>query len=128
MLVALLASLLALGQAAEIPDLGTRKAGADWPGFLGTDHDSKSPERGLPGGWPAEGPRKVWERKLGDSYGICSIQRGRAFQFDRDGRKAVLLCLKSETGEELWRFEYPSEYTDMYGYDPGPRCCPVVDG
>jgi outer membrane protein assembly factor BamB len=115
-------------KAAEIADLGTRKAGIDWPGFLGPEHDSKSPERGLLTRWPAGGPRKVWERKLGDSYGICSVYRGRAFQFDRAGAKASLVCLKSETGEELWKFEYPSEYEDMYGYDPGPRCCPVVDG
>jgi outer membrane protein assembly factor BamB len=123
------AILLALStQDAEVPDLGTRKAGADWPGFLGPDHDSKSPERGLVARWPAEGLRKVWERKLGDSYDICSIYRGRAFQFDRDGKKAVLICMKSETGEELWKFDYTSEYDDMYGYDPGPRCCPVLDG
>jgi outer membrane protein assembly factor BamB len=115
-------------QDAEVPDLGTRKGGVDWPCFLGPDHASKSPEHGLILPWPAQGPRKVWERKLGDSYGICSIYRGRAFLFDREDKKAVLLCLKSETGEEIWRFEYPSEYDDMYGYDPGPRCCPVLDG
>jgi outer membrane protein assembly factor BamB len=123
------ALILALGlvpQDAEVTDLGTRKGGVDWPGFLGPDHDSKSPERGLK--WPAEGPRRVWERRLGISYGICSIYRGRAFQFDRSGKNAVLYCLKSETGDELWKFEYPSEYDDMYGYDPGPRCCPVLDG
>jgi outer membrane protein assembly factor BamB len=113
-------------QDAEVPDLGTRKAGVDWPGFLGPDHDSKSPERGLK--WPAEGPRKVWERPLGVSYGICSVYRGRVYQFDRTGKNAVLYCLKSETGEELWKFEYASEYDDMYGYEPGPRCCPVLDG
>src|SRR6185436_10363636 len=116
----------AASQDAAVPDLGTRKAGIDWPGFLGPDHDSKSPERGLK--WPAEGPRKVWDRRLGDSYGICSVYRGRVFQFDRSGKNAVLYCLKSETGEELWKAEYVSEYDDMYGYDPGPRCCPVIDG
>lgn len=128
-LLSLLAALPGVeAQDAPPPDLGTRKAGVDWPCFLGTDHDSKSPERGLVLPWPAQGPRKVWERKLGDSYGICSVYRGRAFLFDREDKKAVLLCLKSETGGEIWRFEYPSEYDDMYGYDPGPRCCPVLDG
>ncbi|MBI3857159.1 MAG: PQQ-like beta-propeller repeat protein [Planctomycetes bacterium] len=110
-------------QDAAVPDLGTRKAGVDWPGFLGPDHDSKSPEKGIQ--WP---PRALWRRNLGTSYGICSIYRGRAFQFDRSGKNAVLHCLKSETGEALWKFEYPSEYDDMYGYEPGPRCCPVLDG
>jgi outer membrane protein assembly factor BamB len=36
--------------------------------------------------------------------------------------------MKSETGEELWRFEYPTGYEDHFGYNNGPRCCPVVDG
>ena len=28
----------------------------------------------------------------------------------------------------VWKFEYPTDYEDLYGYDPGPRACPVVDG
>jgi len=28
----------------------------------------------------------------------------------------------------LWKFEYPTNYDDYYGYNNGPRCCPVVDG
>jgi outer membrane protein assembly factor BamB len=34
----------------------------------------------------------------------------------------------SETAEPLWTFEYPTDYVDSYGYNYGPRCCPVVDG
>ena len=36
--------------------------------------------------------------------------------------------MESTTGDELWRFEYQTDYEDMYGYNNGPRCCPVVDG
>ena len=35
---------------------------------------------------------------------------------------------KATTGKELWRFEYPTDYEDMYGYNNGPRSCPVIDG
>ncbi|HZE99803.1 MAG TPA: PQQ-binding-like beta-propeller repeat protein [Planctomycetota bacterium] len=124
--MSVLLALLML-QASDLPDLGTRKAGADWPCFLGPTHDGKSAEKGLPPKWPAEGPRIVWQRELGDGYAICSVARGRVYQFDRVGNKARLVCLKSETGGELWKFEYPNEYDDMYGYGPGPRCCPVID-
>ena len=41
---------------------------------------------------------------------------------------APLTCMESDTGTELWRFEYPTDYEDMYGYNNGPRSCPVVDG
>src|SRR5207302_13899 len=37
-------------------------------------------------------------------------------------------CLKSETGEFLWKFEYATDYEDYYNYNNGPRCSPVVDG
>jgi outer membrane protein assembly factor BamB len=112
----------------EVPDLRTRTSGIDWPGFLGPNRDGRSPERGLILPWPIGGPRIVWNRRIGESYAICSTSRGRLFHFDRHVDRARLTCMKSETGEELWRFEYPTRYRDLFGYDGGPRCCPVVDG
>jgi outer membrane protein assembly factor BamB len=41
---------------------------------------------------------------------------------------ARLNCWKADTGEELWRFEYPTDYRDKYNYNGGPRAGPVVDG
>ncbi|MDH3585182.1 MAG: PQQ-like beta-propeller repeat protein, partial [Phycisphaerae bacterium] len=52
----------------------------------------------------------------------------RLLHFDRHGRTARLTCMNSETGKELWRFEYATTYEDSYGYNNGPRACPVVDG
>jgi outer membrane protein assembly factor BamB len=113
---------------ASVPDLGTRKRGVDWPWFLGPTRDSKSSETGLVTPWLEQGPRIVWTRKLGEGYGIGSISRGRLLQFDREQDQAVLLCLNAETGEELWRFAYPTDYSDLYGYNGGPRASPVVEG
>jgi len=110
------------------PDLGTRPVGVDWPGMLGPHGDSKSPEQGLITPWPEDGPRVVWQRTLGTGYGAPSIARGRLYLFDRIGNQATLFCLNSETGEELWKFGYPTDYEDYFGYNNGPRCCPVVDG
>jgi outer membrane protein assembly factor BamB len=109
-------------------DLRTRTAGEDWPGFLGPTADGKSTEKGIIAPWPEEGLRIVWQRRLSEGYAMPSISRGRLFMFDRAGDNARLTCLNSETGEELWSFEYPTAFTDNYGYNGGPRCCPVVDG
>jgi len=100
---------------------------ADWPGFLGPTGDSKSPERGIQTVWPETGPPVVWHRPLGTSYGIGSVAAGRYFQFDRQGNKARLSCLDAKTGELLWKFEYPTDYEDLVGYNNGPRCSPVID-
>jgi hypothetical protein len=112
----------------ELKSLWTRTAGVDWPHFLGPNRDSKSRETGVISPWPKEGPRIVWQMELGTGYGIGSVAKGRFYQFDRLGNKATLLCLKAETGEELWRFQYSTEYEDILGYNNGPRCSPVIDG
>lgn len=114
---------------ADLPkDLRTRRTGSDWPAFLGPQNNSVSPEKGILTPWPKEGPRLVWQRRLGTGYGMPAIGRGRLFVFDRIGDRARLRCWKSETAEELWSFEYPTDYRDLYGYSGGPRCSPVLDG
>ncbi|MBM4094024.1 MAG: PQQ-like beta-propeller repeat protein, partial [Planctomycetes bacterium] len=112
----------------ELTDLWTRRAGVDWPDFLGPRRDGTSPEKGILTEWPAAGPRIVWQRELGGGYGIGSVSRGRFFQFDRLGNRARLICMHAETGKTLWQFEYRSDYEDLYGYENGPRCSPVIDG
>jgi len=114
--------------AADVPSLWTRKDGVDWPVFLGPSGNSKSPETGILKEWPADGPRLIWHKRLGTSYGAPTLSRGRLFQFDRFGDKARLYCLAAETGAPLWQYEYDTEYEDMYGYNNGPRCSPVIDG
>ncbi len=109
-------------------DLRTRKTGVDWPRFLGTHGDSKSPEQGVLTAWPKAGPRIVWQRQLYTGYGAPVVSRGRLYQFSRVKDNARLTCMRSETGEELWTFEYPTDYKDMLGYNNGPRCSPLVDG
>src|SRR6516165_477711 len=109
-------------------DLRTRASGSDWPGFLGPTGDGVSSEKGIIAPSTKEGLRIVWQRRLVESYAMPSISRGRLFVFDRVRDSARLTCLKSETGEEIWTFEYPTFFQDNYGYNGGPRCCPVVNG
>lgn len=119
--------LLALLLLQDVPDLRTRKTGVDWPNFLGPTQDSVSPETGLLKAWPPEGPKIVWRRTIGEGYAPPAIQKGRLFQVERVGNKIRTIAVKSETGEPLWDFSYETDYADLYGYDGGPRCAPVVD-
>jgi outer membrane protein assembly factor BamB len=106
----------------------TPNFGSDWKLFLGPFGTSVSPEKGILTPWPAEGLRLVWQKETGKGYGMPAISQGRLFQFDREADRARLRCLDSATGEFIWKFDYPTDYEDYYGYDNGPRCCPVVDG
>ena len=101
---------------------------ADWNDFLGPERNGKSQEKIEIAPWRNTGPPVVWHTRIGTSYGAPTIADGRLFIFGRHGDMARLTCMESDTGRELWRFEYPTDYEDMYGYNNGPRSCPVVDG
>jgi outer membrane protein assembly factor BamB len=110
------------------PDGDPDRDGNDWCQFLGPFGTSVSSETGITVPWPASGLRLVWQLPMGTGYGMPAISQGRLFQFDRHGDQARLSAFRSATGEFLWKFEYPTDYEDHYGYNNGPRCCPVVDG
>lgn len=110
------------------PAGGGRPGGSDWPTFLGPTRDSVSPETGILTPWPRQGLKKLWECELGLGYAPPVVAAGRLFHFDRFGDAARLTCRDATTGRFLWKFEYPTDYVDRYGYEPGPRACPVVDG
>ena len=92
------------------PTCGTRKAGSDWPGFLGPDRRQRLPEKGILAPWPKEGPRDRLAEAASAGYATADISRGRLFLFDRDRQPPGCSCWKSETGEPLWTFEYPTDY------------------
>lgn len=107
--------------------LWTRKKGEDWPAFLGPRGDGTSSEKGINAALWKPHPKILWTKDLGVSYGGPTIVGGRMLQFDRFGNKERLTCFHAETGKELWRLESTVNYDDMYGYNNGPRCSPVVD-
>ena len=100
---------------------------ADWNDFLGPERNSKSHEKIDITPWDKMGPPVVWQKQIGTSYGAPTVANGRVFIFARHRNMARLTCMESTTGNELWRYEYPTAYEDMYGYNNGPRCCPVID-
>lgn len=116
------------GTETKVASLWTRTAGEDWPSFLGSHRDSCSSETGLITDWTKEPLRIVWQRESGVGHSAGAIDRGRYFHFERVGDMARVVCLHAESGAELWHFEYPTDFVDMYKYDGGPRSTPIVDG
>src|SRR5436190_9020178 len=113
--------------AAGAPDRAkSTRPGTDWPRFLGPNSDCSSPETGIRTDWTG-GLKKIWECPLGAGYAPPAVTDGKLVHFDRVGDQARVVCRNAETGEFIWKFEYPTAYVDMYGYDPGARCSPVID-
>lgn len=117
-----------LGLAVFLAGLAAADAAAtDWPTLLGPTRDSVSSEKGVIAPWPKTGLKRLWECDLGIGFAPPVVAGGRLFHFDRFQDKARLTCRDAGAGKELWKFEYLTAYVDRYGYEPGPRACPVVD-
>lgn len=106
----------------------SQTSGNDWPGFLGPARNGKSAEKGVPEHWPAKPPAILWHKEIGVGYSAPAISQGRLFHFARFGDIERLTCMDAVTGKTEWTCDYETEYSDMLGYNNGPRATPVVDG
>ncbi|WP_350188904.1 PQQ-binding-like beta-propeller repeat protein [Gimesia sp.] len=102
----------------------------DWPYFLGPEETGISAETGLIDDFPRQGPPLLWEKKIGTGYSAPSVLGNRLVihhRPDDDGPgKEVIECVDADSGEPLWKYEYPSDFRDPYGYNNGPRCSPLL--
>ncbi len=101
---------------------------ADWPHFLGPRLNATTAETKLLGQWPSSGPAKVWEMETGEGYACPVFSAGKLVHFHRVDGQETVDCLDPETGRRFWRFAYPVEYQDRYGFNPGPRSSAGIDG
>ena len=99
----------------------------DWPHFLGPHVNATSRETKLLGQWPAAGPKIVWEMERGEGYACPVFAGGRLVYFQHVDGKETVDCLEPETGRRFWRYDYPVEYRDRYGFSPGPRASALID-
>ncbi|HVG08263.1 MAG TPA: PQQ-binding-like beta-propeller repeat protein [Thermoanaerobaculia bacterium] len=109
-------ALLAAGPAAAL----------DWPQFRGVNRDGVSAETDLPRGWPAEGPRVVWRRAIGEGYSGISVVGDRLYTMDSDGTAEYVVALETGSGKEVWRVPAGPKLIDSMGN--GPRTTPTLDG
>lgn len=102
------------------------REGEDWPLFLGPQETGVSRETGLLESWPANGPPLVWQRKIGTGYAAPSVRGNRLVVHHRPRGTEIVECLDAATGETFWKYEYPSDFEDPYGYNNGSRCAPLL--
>ena len=114
----MLAAILSLA-AAERP-------GESWPQFLGPRADGISRETGLLNKWPTGGPSILWSKQVGTGYGAPSARENQLILHHRLGNEEVVESLDAATGKSGWRYAYPSQFIDPYGYNNGPRCTPLL--
>lgn len=99
----------------------------DWPQWGGPKRDIVWREAGIVDKFETSGllPR-VWSTPIGEGYAGPAVANGRVYITDRIKKERTerVLCLDANTGEVMWKHEYPARYT--VSYPAGPRATPVV--
>lgn len=104
----------------------TSRVGEDWAQFLGSRQNGISGETGLLEEWPKEGPPVIWEMTTGTGYSAPAIRGNFLVIHHRVKNEEVVECMTADGGKPVWKYAYPSQYRDPYGYNNGPRCAPVL--
>ncbi len=78
---------------------------ADWLQWGGPAGDFTVEVEGLAEWWPADGPKTLWKRPLGEGYSAILYQGGRLFTMYRDGEHEVVVSLDAQTGAHLRSLE-----------------------
>src|SRR5690242_10462442 len=102
----------------------------DWAQWGGPHRDFKSDAKGLAASWPDTGPRRVWQRELGEGYSAIAVERGVLFTMYRKGQNEVVIALDAATGKTIWEYGYAAPFSPEYDMTngPGPHATPLVTG
>jgi len=106
-------------------------APGQWTQWGGPDRLFRASGKGLATTWPAEGPPRLWQRKLGEGYSAILADGGRLYTMYRAEEKEIAICLDAATGATLWEFRYESGPREGHAakYGKGPRATPLlIDG
>jgi outer membrane protein assembly factor BamB len=98
----------------------------DWPQFLGPRANGTSLETNLLDKWPEKGPPVVWQKAIGTGYSAPSVRNGMLVLHHRVKDEEIVEAFEASSGTSSWRYAYPSQFVDPYGYNNGPRCTPLL--
>ena len=105
--------------------------GQDWPQWRGVNRDGEASSFESPSTWPGA-LDKQWTVDVGLGYAPPLIVGNRVYVFARQGDDEVMMALRAQSGEEIWRTAYAAPFTMNPATAPhreGPKATPTyADG
>jgi outer membrane protein assembly factor BamB len=98
---------------------------ADWLQYRGPNQDGISSETGLADAWPETGPEEIWRKPLGAGYSSITVADGKLYTMYSSDADEWVVCIKADTGDELWKQRTGKIFKDSFG--DGPRSTPTID-
>jgi outer membrane protein assembly factor BamB len=111
---------------------------ASWPQWGGPSRNFVVDAPALAKPWPADGPRRLWSRALGEGHSSIVEDRGRLFtayrpagllSIVRRSQEEAVGAFDAATGKTLWEYRYPAPTSGLdFSYGAGPHGTPLVSG
>jgi outer membrane protein assembly factor BamB len=102
----------------------------EWPQFGGPHRNFIADATGLAASWPADGPKKLWSRALGEGYSGISVDNGTLYTMYRKGENEVVIALDAATGKTRWEHINAAAFLPgmMMENGAGPHVTPLILG
>ena len=120
------AAACALVAAGVVDNRALSGVATDWPQFLGPSRNGVYGGPPLAETWPAGGPRKAWQKSIGQGLAGPVIVGNQVILFHRVKNEEVVEAFDARSGTPRWRHGYATAYRDDFGFDEGPRAVPVA--
>ncbi len=100
-------------------------AAPEWPGFRGADRASRQKGAKFATDWAATPPKQLWKISVGPAWSSFVVAGDLLFTQEQRGPKEVVVCLRADTGQEVWSQAIETRFYDPLG-GPGPRATPTL--
>jgi outer membrane protein assembly factor BamB len=102
----------------------------EWPQFGGPNRNFMVDVKGLASSWPADGPKKLWSRPLGEGYSTIAVDNSTLYTMYRKGDDEVVIALDAATGKTRWEYSYNAAFIKGLAMEngAGPHSAPLIVG
>lgn len=109
--------------------LSVQISAQEWPQWGGPNRNFVVKTKGLASKWPAEGPKKLWTRPLGEGHSAVLVDGNTLYTMYSAGEQEAVIALAADTGKTIWEHKYAAPTAGLdYEYGFGPHATPVVAG
>jgi outer membrane protein assembly factor BamB len=99
-----------------------------WPQWGGPRRNFVTNAPPLATTWPAEGPRRLWQRSLGDGFSAIVSDGETIYTLYRQGDEDVVVALDGGSGTTRWETRYAAPFHEQCSerLGPAPRAAPLI--
>ena len=119
-----------IGAMATSAPVDTRSGGTPWPQWGGPARNFVTDAPGLASTWPVAGPRRIWQRPLGDGFSAIVTDGTTLYTLYRQGTDDLAVALDGATGATKWETRYAAPFNETCSerLGPAPRAAPLIAG